>query len=223
MPIRPTAPKMSETNLRSYSFYYDSNEEDCDDFFITEQKRGENIEKWECPLAKESQQFQAYLVYRQLVEHVNNEEKLIENEDLEEKAKQKAAILIQKTARGFLGRHKVIKLKHKQIFLPELKEFIKQSATEDALTDFNNAETKQRRSDSSDSVGSTSTVSDLGYQESINACNNSETKQCPSDSSKTVPDPEDAPLQFPFEEKYLNDDGQVNPLQQCPSREQQVA
>ena len=56
--------------------------------------------------------------------------------------------------------------------------FIKQSATEDALTDFNNAETKQGRSDSSGS-DSTSTVSDLGYQESINTCNNSETKQCP--------------------------------------------
>ena len=111
-------------------------------------------------------------MYRQLVEHVNDEEKLIENEGLEEKAKEKAAILIQKTARGFLGRRKVIKLKHMQIFLPELKEFAKQSATEDALTDFNNAETKQGRSDSSGSVDSTSTVSDLGYQESINTCNN---------------------------------------------------
>ena len=74
-----------------------------------------------------------------------------------------------------------------QIFLPVLNELIKQSSTADALPELNNAETKQRRSDSSDSVDSTSTVSDLEYQESINTCNNPETKQCRSDSSKTVP------------------------------------
>ena len=66
----------------------------------------ESYQKLVCPLAKESAQFQAYVVYRQLAGHVNGNEKLIENEGLEEKAKEKAAILIQKTARGFLGRRK---------------------------------------------------------------------------------------------------------------------
>ena len=39
--------------------------------------------------------------------------------------KLKQSILIQKTARGFLGRRKVIKLKHMQIFLPVLNEVLK--------------------------------------------------------------------------------------------------
>lgn len=131
----------------------------------------------------------------------NNRDPLFQEiDDFREEIESLGALLIQKTARGFLGRRKVIKLKHMQIFLPELKEVIKQSATEDALPELNNAETKQRRSDSSDSVDSTSTVSDLGYQESINTCNNSETKQCLSDSSKTVPYSEDRWLQFQFDE-----------------------
>ena len=102
-----------------------------------------------------------------------------------------------------------------QIFLPVLNELIKQSSTADSLPELNNAETKQRRSDSSDSVDSTSTVSDLGYQESINTCNNSETKQCLSDSSKTVPYSEDRWLQFQFDEG--------NDFNSASLREQKVA
>ena len=52
------------------------NEDNCDEFFITEQKRDE-YEKGS--IAKELD-----LVHPE--EHVNDEEKLIENEGLEEKA-----------------------------------------------------------------------------------------------------------------------------------------
>ena len=54
-----------------------------------------------------------------------------------------------------------------QIFLPVLNKLIKQSATADALPELNNTETKQRRSDSSDSIDSTSTVSDLEFQQGL--------------------------------------------------------
>ncbi|MGC6366428.1 MAG: hypothetical protein ACON35_00350 [Candidatus Marinamargulisbacteria bacterium] len=122
-----------------------------------------------------------------------------EIEDSRKEIESLGALLIQKTARGFLGRRKVIKLKQRL------------------------QETKQCRSDSSDSLDSTSTVSDFEYQQELDNFKNPETKQCPSDSSKPVTYSEDGWLQFQFEEEYLNDDGQVDQLQQYQSREQKVA